>query len=414
MSIRSILHPVAFALVCQLTWVLPAGAGGLYAGEFATVDMGAAGAGATARGGDASTALLNPAGMTRLDSHQLNTGLAPGFSVVKFDADSDTPIAGGDGGDQGGFIPLLGSSYVHKLTDRIRLGIGAFSVAGAALDPKNSWAGRSQATEVSLFSLTFTPTAAVRITDWLSIGAGPAITYATLNMKANVPVGPDTLNVELDALDDWAVGAFVGLTIEPSDTFRLGLVYQSKTDLKLRGDLKTKAPAGSSSTNLTFDLPLAHAIRTDAIWQATDSVALSLGAAVEFWDLLDDTDVDLGGVESEVQLGFQNSWKLRGGVHYQIDEKWMAQTGLSYDSSAVKDSARTAGLPIDEQWRYGIGGTYAWSDTTKVGFGFEYVNLGKSEIDNAGLKGDYKNNDIFFFMINLTSAKLPWDARGTF
>ena len=30
------------------------------------------------------------------------------------------------------------------------------------------------------------------------------------------------------------------------------------------------------------------------------------------------------------------------------------------------------------------------------------------------LKGNYKNNEIFFFMLNLNFAKLPWDGKATF
>jgi hypothetical protein len=60
-------------------------------------------------------------------------------STAQFDK-TDSPINnGGNGGGQGGFIPMLGSGYSHKLHDRVRLGVGVFSVAGAALDPDNSW-----------------------------------------------------------------------------------------------------------------------------------------------------------------------------------------------------------------------------------------------------------------------------------
>ena len=238
MARQSTFLAVAVALIGQLAWVSPVAAGGLYLSEFATSDMGAAGSGILARGGDASSAMANPSTMTRLDSHQLSLGLAPGAAVIKFDRDSSTPVAGNNGGNQGGLIPLVGSAYVHKVSDRFRAGLGLFSVSGAALDPNNGWAGRNQVTDIQLFSLTFIPTVAVRLTDWLSVGAGPAITYATLDWKLKVPVGPGEVNVKMDDLDDWAVAALVGVLVEPSDEFRVGLVYQSETTLKLSGDTK--------------------------------------------------------------------------------------------------------------------------------------------------------------------------------
>ena len=79
-------------------------------------------------------------------------------------------------------------------------------------------------------------------------------------------------------------------------------------------------------------------------------------------------------------------------------------------------------LPIDEQWRWGIGGTYDWSEGTTIGFGFQYLNLGDANINTNdatavppnGLKGDYKNNEIFFFMLSINYAKLPWDGMASF
>jgi long-chain fatty acid transport protein len=410
MSKQTMFLVLVVALIGQLAWVPPVAAGGLYVAEFATSDMGAAGSGSLARGGDAASAMGNPATMTRLDSHQLQMGLAPGVSVVEFDLASDTPVppGGNNGGDQGGFIPLLGSSYVHKVSDRIRAGMGLFSISGAALSPKGNWAGRRQVTDIQLFSISFVPTVAYQVTDWLSVGLGTGITYATLDWKLKLP---GEIKVKLDDLDDWSAAAIVGLLIEPNDKFRVGITYQSETHLKLDGDLKGLAPAG---LDLTLELPLAHAIRADAIWQATDDWAFSFGTAIELWSALKDTDVDLGPVESEVRLGFKDTWKLRAGVHHQLNESWMVQTGLSYDSSALGKKDRMAALPIDEQWRWGIGGTYAWSESKTIGFAFQYLNLGQGKIDNAALKGDYKDNEILFFVFNINFAQLPWDGRGTF
>ena len=246
------------------------------------------------------------------------------------------------------------------------------------------------------------------------MGVGTTVTYATLDWKLKVllppALGGSEVNVKLDDLDDWAAAALVGILIEPSDKFRVGLTYQSETKLKLQGKFKGLAPDG---LDLSLELPLAHAIRADAIWQATDDLAFS-GTAVEFWSSLKDTDLDLGTMQSSVHLGFKDTWKLRTGVHYQLNELWMVQTGLSYDSSALGTKDRTAALPIDEQWRWGIGGTYAYSESNTIGFAFQYVNLGKGKIDNITLKGDYKDNEILFFVLNLNMAQLPWNGKASF
>lgn len=413
MSRRSSQLIVLAVFFGQVGLVTPVFAGGLYVSEFATPDMAAAGSGALVTGSGGASALRNPALMTGLDSHQLHLGLAPGASVVKFDQDSDTPVAGNNGGNQGGFIPLLSAGYVHKLSDRVRLGLGTFSISGASLDPKSDWAGRNQVTKIQLFTLSFLPTVGVRITDWLSVGGGPAITFATLDWKLSVPdqsplAPPGAENdVKLDDLDDWGVGGIVGLLIEPMDDVRVGLVYQSKTKLTLSGDV-------NGAANVKLRLPLPHAVRADVRWQALDHLAFSFGGAWEDWSELEDTRLNLGPVQSTVRLGFKDTYKLRGGIHYQLDEKTLLQTGVSFDSSALRTADRTPALPIDKQWRWGVGGTYKWSDATTIGYGFQYANLGESKIENAALKGKFKNNEIFFFVMTLNFEKLPWDGMGTF
>ena len=77
---------------------------------------------------------------------------------------------GGNGGNQGGFVPLFSSAYVHKIHERVYFGLGAFTISGASLDPNNSWAGRNDLTELNLLTFTLLPTLGVRVTDWLSVG----------------------------------------------------------------------------------------------------------------------------------------------------------------------------------------------------------------------------------------------------
>ncbi len=193
MRTRSILVSLVAILTGSLV-ASPSRAGGLYLSSFGTPSMGTASAGANAVANDASTAFQNPAGMTRLDEHELVIGLAPGFSKVKFRQSEDSPALpsdpspGSNGGNQGGFIPLTSSQYVHKLSERLRLGLSLISISGAVLDPSDDWAGRKELTEINLFTLSIAPSVAVRVTDWLSLGAGALVTYGTLDVDVRIPI----------------------------------------------------------------------------------------------------------------------------------------------------------------------------------------------------------------------------------
>jgi long-chain fatty acid transport protein len=388
-------------------------AGGLFLQEYATSSMGTASAGSTAYASDGGTIIHNPAGMTRLEGHAVFAGFAPGGSTIKFDTSDGNTTTGGDGGDQGGFIPLLGGGYSHKLHDRVRLGMGIFAVSGAALDADNDWAGRSQVTELSLFTIAATPGVALKVTDWLSIGGNWMIVYATLDWKLRTPVSfalaPDAKLRFKDA-DDTAYAGMASVLLEPMEGLRFGVVYTSEVDLKLRGG--SRGPVGLNP-QFNLELPLAQAVRFSVYWDMTDKFALLLSADWEDWSTLGTTGVEIGAVSQNVTLGFEDTWRVGGGLHYQVTPDWMLQTGYSYDSSALKNKNRTAALPVDEQHRFAFGAIHQLSESLRVGMNFEWVNLGSGKIRGAAIRGSYKRNDIFFVGFNVNWGVESWkDTLG--
>jgi len=397
--------------VCSLFLSGPSNAGGLYLSTFGAPDMGVASAGANAVAEDASTAHTNPAGMTRLDDHRILMGLAPGFSNVEFDADMQSPRGTGDGGNQGSFLPISSSSYVHKLSDRWRLGISLLSFAGAGLNPNNDWAGRNEMTKVKLFTFSFVPVAAVRVTDWLSVGAGSLISYGRLNLTVRAPVGAEP-NIKLKDVDDWAAAPLVSVLIEPTPDLRFGVEYQGETDFQLSG--KVELPLGMFTPGLDLEFPLPRALRASAYWDATDRISLVMNTGWEDWSVMGSLPVSTSNGSGNVPLHMHDTWYIGAGGYYHLDDKWTLQTGFRYDSSALKKRYRTTVLPVDRVWTVGVGGLYDYSDKLKIGLAFSWANLGKSPVNNTTVKGNYHRNDVFLFGVSLNWKKLPWSGRGTF
>jgi long-chain fatty acid transport protein len=384
-------------------------AGGLYVSTFGTSSMGAASAGANAVAEDASTVFHNPAGMTRLDDHQVSVGLAPGFSMVEFDADAQTE--GGDGGDQGGFLPVTSSQYVHKLSERWRLGLSLFSISGASLDPNNGWAGRFEMTKVSLLTLTLQPTVAVRLTDWLSVGGGVAITYGRMDMKVRADRDPLEPTIELKNLEDWQVAPAVGVLLEPTDDLRLGVLYQGETDFNFKG--RIDIPIGVEPA-LDLGFPLAQAVRTSLFWEASDRFDLLASGGWEDWSSAKNLPVSVKRGSASVPLNFRDTWYVAAGVHYHLNDAWTLQSGLRYDKSALKDRDRTAVLPVDRVWTFGVGGLYDWSESLRIGLNFVWADLGTAPLNNDSVKGKYTRNELFLFGVNFAWKKLPWSGKATF
>ena len=374
-------------------------AGGLYINEFGTPSMGVAGAGTNAVASDASTSFHNPAGMARIKGKELMGTGGFIYSTVKFDPDADTPIPGGNGGDAGGPAPVLGGFYVHSLNDRWKLGASLISISGALLDYDNDWTGRYLNTDVTLLTLTFYPSVAYRVNNWLSLGGGPQIMYADLELKAKAPPPIGNGEVKIDG-DDVAFGFGLGALIELSERTRFGISYQSEIEPEFSGDVKFSGGAGSADAGTDTEITLARFIRISGYHELNDRWALLGTVGWENWSEFKDINISTGAGAQKIPRNWDDTWKFAAGVHFRPVEKWLLQLGFAYDTSPVDSDDRTPDMPMDRQIRYATGAQYQWSDRLSTGAQFVYADYGKAKIDNDLLKGDYKRNDLFFFALN--------------
>jgi long-chain fatty acid transport protein len=390
-------------IICNLLLVVvaqPSWAGGLYISEFGTPSMGVASAGSQAVASDASTAFHNPAGMTRLDGKQLMLTGGALYSTVKFDRDADTPIDGGNGGDAGGSAPIFGQFYVHSLSDRLKLGANIISITGAVLDYNDDWTGRYLNTEVTLFTITLNPTLAYRVTDWLSIGGGPQIMYANLEMKLRAPPPNGTGEVKIDG-DDVVFGYDLGALIEIGDRTRLGIFYQSQMEPDFSGDIDFSGPAAPADAGTDTKITLARFIRAGIYHELNDQWALLGTVGWEDWSAFNNINLSTGQGSTKIPRNWDDTYKFAAGVHYRPVDQWLLQLGFAYDTSPVEAKDRTPDMPIDRQIRYATGVQYQWSENVSLGGQFVYADYGDAKIKNDLLRGDYERNDIFFLAFNV-------------
>jgi len=327
-STGHLLAVLCFSLVLGLPTV--GIGGGLYLNEFGTPSMGVAGAGANAVAVDASTSFHNAAGMTRLKGKELMATGGLLNATVEFDPDDDTPIPGSDGGDAGGPAPIIGGFYVHSLSDRWKLGANLITITGAVLDYDDDWTGRYLNTEVTLLTVTFFPSIAYRVNNWLSLGGGPQIMYADLEMKAMAPPPFGSGEVKIDG-NDVAFGFGLGALFEVSERTRFGLVYQSEIEPEFDGDVSIDPPGISVSTDTT--ITLAQFVNLAGYHEINERWALLGTVGWEDWSAFEDVNISTDRVDQKIPRNWKDTWKFAAGVHFRPVEKWLLQLGFAYDTS---------------------------------------------------------------------------------
>lgn len=411
-----------YILIAMIFFCLPNTviAAGLWLYEQGTPDMGSAAAGRVALASDASTASVNPAGMTRLDRSQLLAG----FQMLYVDVNFDTEFAqfgGGDGGNAGGWVPAGSFSYVHKVSPDLSLGFSLGSYLGLGVDYSKSWAGRYYVQEAEFMTYGINPGVGYRLNEHWSIGAGVSMVNSNLEQKTAIRnLGPNQADgrVKLED-DDWGYGYNLGVLYEHDEKTRLGLTYRSEIDFEYEDTASLEGLqfplngianiVGLTGSELDLEMNLPQAVMFSAYHKLTNQLALLGNVGWQDWSSFGESAISLASTTTRdltIDRDFDDTWHFALGLQYELDESWLLSMGIAYDESPVSGSNRTPDLPLDRQWRYATGIQYELSEDMTVGCAYELLDAGDADIDqNRGalageIVGDYSSNTIHFFNVS--------------
>ena len=386
-------------------------AGAAYIYEMANpTDTGYAGAGLAARAADAGTVFTNPAGMTRFQESTALAGVTPLYIYAPFNPDEDTTASGSDGGVEE-FLAGASFAYIRPVTEKLRLGISAQNYFGLALDWGDNWVGRYEATQLALIAPQLQPTAAYKVNNWLSIGAGAGLTLGVLADEARVNnLDPNLGDGKLKYSDtDFAVQGNFGVMIEPSDKTRIGLRYLTETELDFEDDIYLSgvgpaiADAMKSVGKVDLGMKMPQSLMAGIFHQINDQWAVLGSVGWEDWSRFGRVRVKVtgAGINRIVDEGFDDVWHFGVGTQYQYNPKLMLTAGFSYDSSMSDSDTRPITLPMGAQYRYGLGFKYQKSDDLLLGGGLSFLWEGDLKVKPAGgpltgVSGQYDNVSITF------------------
>jgi len=373
-------------------------------------DTGYAGAGLAARANDAGTVFANPAGMTRFEGSTYLAGATPLYINAAFNPDQGTTASGSDGGvDE--FLAGASFAYIRPVTEKLRLGISAQNYFGLALDWGDNWVGRYEATQLALIAPQLQPTAAYKVNNWLSLGAGAGLTLGVLADEARVNnLDPNLGDGKLKYSDtDFAVQGNFGVMIEPSDKTRIGLRYLTETELDFKDDIYTSgvgpaiADAMKSVGNVDLAMKMPQSLMAGIFHQVNDQWAVLGSVGWDDWSRFGRVRVKVTalGIDRIVDEDFDDTWHFGVGTQYQYNPKLMLTAGFSYDSSMSDSDTRPITLPLGAMYRYGLGFKYQKSDDLLLGGGLSFLWEGDLKVKPAGgpqtgVSGQYDNVSITF------------------
>jgi long-chain fatty acid transport protein len=406
---------LGFAFFCA-----PVYGGGIALYEIGPSQTGLASAGWASRADDASTLFTNPAGMTRLKKSEFLTGIQPLYTDIKLSPNARTTTTG-TGNDSQNWLPTGSLYYVHNVSPDLKLGLGVLGYFGLSLDYGDHWVGRYYTQEETLQGITIQPTAAYKLTDKLSVGAGLNAMYGILDDKKAINNAGERPDGQLK-LDDneWGYGANLGVLYELDSKTRFGINYLSQVELKFKTTPKfsglgpTVASILYARGLLNADLDLAvkvpQMVMVSFYRDLNDRWAIMADVGWQQWSKFGKVDVDLDAENSiglTTNLHYKDTWHYALGAQWRISTPWLLMFGAAYDSSPVHSADMTVSLPMGETYRFGAGAQYQWNQRLALGLSYEVAWMGNLKVDQfrgplAGrVSGEYKDTAIDAIMASL-------------
>jgi long-chain fatty acid transport protein len=402
---RPVLATTA-ALGMVVLSAVEADAGGFYIHEQSAYFQGTSFAGTAAGGPSLSAMFWNPATITQHGrglAAEINASAIFPVTEVHATAAALGPInlaPLGSSQDMGtdAFVP---STYaVYGLTDRVWLGLGVNSPFGLNTKPNRDWAGMFYNRQSDVFSINANPNIGIKLTDWLSVGAGVQIQYLRVRLNSAVPfsgpvppVGAFTAETGMLQGGAWGVGFTAGVTITPTPWTTIGLGYRSRIDHGIEGDLWRPAllppplfaPVPNFGTHITVDVPLPD-IATASIRQKITDTFTVLGT-VEWtnWSRMTTLPVvattPAPFIPTALPFEWSDGWMFALGGEYDWSPKISMRAGLAWEVSPIDDRVRALRLPDNDRLWVSAGLSYHWNQQLTLELGYSHLFVDDTPIN---------------------------------
>jgi long-chain fatty acid transport protein len=356
--------------------------------------QGASNAGAAA-GGSLSTMFWNPATITQSGRYAAELdGIGILSKVAQSGNANILPL-----GSAFGFTSavsnsvlsaLVPSGYVStQVSDRVWAGLSFNAPFGISGRFSPDWAGAFYAQNTTLTTYNAAPTLAIKLTDWISLGAGLQAQYADASVAfASAIIGPGSPMLAQVAGTGWAWGWTAGVTATLGPTTGIGLGYRSALDQKIDATLNIAgglSTPGSVTTTVKLPDKLSLGLRQGLTRQ------LTLLGTVEWtgWSRigtsyllqLDRLARDPTGAPIAIPFQYRDGWFYSIGLEYVANPIWTLRGGIAFVISPITDQVRTPLVPDDQNTWYSVGLTGHPTKYLSIDLAYTYVDFRSTPIN---------------------------------
>jgi long-chain fatty acid transport protein len=426
--------------------------------EHSTCAMARAGTAVASPCPDGSAIYYNPAGLTEI---------GVGHTVITVGGTFIAP-SGGFTSDATGVttdlnnrvFPVPNVYITHGFSERFSAGIGLFAPYGLTTD----WPATSQVRYLGYKSVIraiyVQPTAAVKLNQYFSLGAGFDLNFLHVNLRQRVdlssqqlpapaPAGATFANLGIPVGTDFAdanlsgnatgVGYHVGILVRPSPKVSFGARYlarqkvkinsgtvdftQISTGITLAGGNPLGVPAGTPldavlapefAAGATLGSQDAKtALRMPEQWgfgiavKPVDRLMLLADVTLQHWKVFDTLSINFAVAPTEVlPEDNQNTTAWRFGGDYSLSPSTSLRAGILFHNAAEPSKSVTPNLPEGKRTEFTGGFGTRVADGLHLDLAYQYID----QQDRRGrtTPAGTPNNGLFKFKAHLFAASLSY------
>lgn len=281
----------------------------------------------------------------------------------------------------------------YQVSKSFSLGLAIYTPYGSAVEWDQDWEGSHLVNNIDLKAFYFQPTASLKITEDVSIGAGLIYVNGAVSFNRNLTRSltneqglRSDVTIQADGVHAW--GYNLGLAAKLDEYVNFGINYRSKIDMKAEGgdatfnDLPAFAQGMYTNGKFNATMPLPAELSVGFSYKITDKWLAAVDYNYTFWDAYQSLTIDFENpaIGSSVNLrNYKNSSTFRAGLQYKASDKFTGRIGGYFDESPVQDGYFAPETPRNDSFAGTLGFTY--NITPKFAVDFSATALHFKEVN---------------------------------
>ncbi|WP_191963663.1 OmpP1/FadL family transporter [Neisseria zalophi] len=404
-----------------------------------------------AEASDASTLFYNPAGLTKLDGHEVSASInfvAPSVKYSEANAiynggtEVTTSSRSGKITQDIVFAPHLYGAY--KVNEDITAGLGVYVPFGSETEYDRDSALRYNLNKTELTSIAVEPVLAYKLNEKHSIAVGAIAQHSSAGLRKYADWGASARpNIDTNGLGildghaevkgkDWGFGYHLAWMWDINENTRVGINYRSHIKHNLKGNADWTAdgvvakqiyaqtigqtienggtgyvPHEKASLKITTPESLSvHGLhRISSKWNVFGDVTWTRHSRFNRAELkFENPKRTLSGQQSNQTVilpNWRNTYKVALGASYQVNDPLQVRFGVAYDQSPVrKAQERLVTMPDSNRIWYSVGAKYNLNKKHAFNIAYSHIHIQNA---NAIVSGQPSNAAVTTVDSNVSS-----------